>query len=63
MRVTGTQPGIFRGRTGFLEAGFLFLKVHFDKHFMYDIQNKGFAWKDFRVFSPDTLKTAFQMRI
>ena len=35
LEVTGTQPGIFRGRTSFLE------QKHFDKHFMHDIQKEG----------------------
>ena len=46
LKVTGTQPGIFPGRTGFFE------NKHFDKHFMHDIQKKGSAGKDFLVFSP-----------
>ena len=45
LKVTGAQPGIFRGRTGFLE------QKHFDKHFMHDIQKKGSVGKNFLVFS------------
>ena len=41
MTVAGAQD-----RTGFLEKG------HFDKHFMYDIQERGCPGKNFRVFSP-----------
>ena len=40
MRVIGAQ-----GRTGSLELG------HFDKHFMYNIQNKGSTGKKICVFS------------
>ena len=59
LKVTGAQPGIFRGWTGFWEKG------HFNKHFMHGIQKKDSAGKNFLVFSPriDILKTAFQMRI
>ena len=39
------QPGIFWGRTGFLE------QKHFDKHFMHDIQKKGSSGENFLVFS------------
>ena len=42
--LTGAQPGLFRGRGGFLELG------HFDKRFMYDIQKKDSAGKNFGVF-------------
>ena len=45
LKVTGAQPGIFQGRTGFLE------QKHFDKHFMHDIQKKGSVGKTFPVFS------------
>ena len=45
LKVTGAQPVIFRGRAGFLE------QKHFDEHFMYDIQKKWAAGKDFVVFS------------
>ena len=45
LKVTGAQPGIFRGKTGFL------VQKHFDKHFIHDIQKKGFAGKNFLVFS------------
>ena len=41
--------------TGFLE------QKHFDKHFMYDIQKRGFAGEN--VFLQDILKNAFQVRI
>ena len=51
----GAQPEIFRDRAGFLE------QKHFDKHFMHDIQKKGFAEENF--FLQDILKTAFQVRI
>ena len=44
--VTGTQPGIFWGRVGFLEQG------HFDKCFMCNTQKKGAAGKNLGVFSP-----------
>ena len=46
LKVTGAQPGIFRGRTGFLE------EMHFDKHFTHDIQKKDSAGKNFFVSSP-----------
>ena len=46
LKVTGRQPGIFPGRTGF------FKNKHFDKHFIHDIQKKGSAGKDFLDFSP-----------
>ena len=45
LKVTDAQPGIFQGRTGFLE------QKHFDKYFMHDIQKKGSAGKNFLVFS------------
>ena len=45
LKVTGTQPGIFPGRTGFLK------QKHFDNHFMHDIQKKDSAGKTFLVFS------------
>ena len=46
LKVTGGQPEIFQGRTGFLE------QKHLDKHFMHDIQKKGSsAGKNFLVFS------------
>ena len=45
LKVTGAQPGMFQGRTGFLEW------KHFDKQFMHDIQKKGSAGKNFLVFS------------
>ena len=45
LKVIGTQPGIFRGRTGFLE------QKDFDKHFMHKIQKKSSSWKIFLVFS------------
>ena len=45
LKVTGAQPEIFQGRTGFLE------QKHFDKHFMHDIQKKGSAGKNFLAFS------------
>ena len=51
------QLGIFWGRTGFLEYG------HLDKHFMHDIQKKGFAGRNFLVFLQNILKTAFKIRI
>ena len=54
-KVTGAQPGVFRGRIGFLK------QKHFDKHFMHDIQKKGSTVKCF--FRQDILKTAFQVRI
>ena len=57
MRVTGTQPGIFGGRTGFLEQG------RFNKHFMHNTQKKGSAGENVPVFLQDILKTAFEMRI
>ena len=40
MRVISAQ-----GRTGFWEKG------QFDKHFMHDIEKKGYTGKNFRVFS------------
>ena len=51
MRVTGSQPGIFRGKTGFLEQG------HFDKHFVWHTKEGLMV-----LFLQDTLKTAFEMR-
>ena len=45
LKVTGAQPEIFQGRTGFLE------QKHFDKHFMHDIQKKGSAGKKCLAFS------------
>ena len=45
LKVTGAQPEIFQGRTGFLE------QKHCDKHFMHDIQKKGSAGENFLVFS------------
>ena len=50
LKVTGAQPGIFRGRTGFLE------QKHFDKQFMHDIQKKGPAEKISLFFLQDILK-------
>ena len=44
-KVTGIQPGIFLGRTGFLE------QKHFDKHFMHNIQKKCSTGKIFLAFS------------
>ena len=43
---TGVQPGIFRGKRGFLDWW------HFDKCFMCDTQKKNPAEKNFGVFSP-----------
>ena len=65
LEITGAQPGIFRGRTGFLE------QKHFDKNFMHlctliktsALQKKGSAGKNFLVFLQDNLKTAFQAKI
>ena len=57
LKVTGAQPEIFQGRTGFLE------QKHFDKHFMHEIQEKGSAGKNLVIFLQDVLKTAFQVRI
>ena len=58
LKVTGAQPEIFRGRTGFLE------QKHFDKRFMHDIQKKRAPQgKIFLFFLQDILKTAFQVRI
>ena len=45
LKITSTQPGIFWGRTGFLE------QKHFDKHFMHDVQKKGSAEENFLAFS------------
>ena len=45
LKVTSAQPGIFQGRTGFLE------QKDFDKHFMHIIQKKVPAGKHFLVFS------------
>ena len=45
LKVAGAKPGIFGGRTGFLK------QKHFDKHFMYNIQKKSSAGKNFLVFS------------
>ena len=56
LKVTGAQPGIFRGQN-FSEQG------NFDKHFMHEIQKKGSAGKNFLVFLQDILKYAFKMRI
>ena len=39
----GAQPGIFLGRGVFLEYG------HFDKNFMYDMEKKGAAGKNFDI--------------
>ena len=55
--ITGAQPVIFQGGTGFME------QQHFDKDFMHDIQKKGCPGKNFIVFLQDILKTAFQVRI
>ena len=45
LKVTGAQPEIFRGKTGFLE------QKHFDKHFMHEIRKNGSAGETFLVFS------------
>ena len=45
LKVTGAQPEIFQGRTGFLE------QKHFDKHFMHDMQKKASAGENFLVSS------------
>ena len=45
LKVTGPQPEILWGRTGFLE------QKYFDKHFMHDIQRKGSAGENALVFS------------
>ena len=45
LKVTGEQPEIFQGRSGFLE------EKHFEKHFMHDIQNKDSVGENFLVFS------------
>ena len=55
MRVTGAQPGPFRGRTGFLEWG------HFNKHF--ERQTKEERRNEKPLKKEDPLKNAFQMRI
>ena len=52
----GTEPDIFQGRREFLEW------EHFDKYFINNTPKKGTASKNFGVFLPDVLKTAFQMR-
>ena len=54
MQVTGAQPGIFRGRTDFLEWG------HFDKHFICNIAPQG---KFLVFFLQDTFKIALQLRV
>ena len=52
------QPGIMRGRGGFLKKG------NFDKCFMYDITKKSPAWKNFGVFfSKILLKLHFKWNL
>ena len=57
LKVTGAQPEIFQGSTGFFEHR------HFDKHLMHYIQKKGSAGEKFLVFSSRYSKTAFQERM
>ena len=53
--ITGPQPEIFQGRTGFLEFG------HFDQHFVKNTEKKAPQGKVLELFLLDTLKTTFWM--